>query len=88
MFKAFLFFAYLKTIAIARIQLRTETTSPTILRIFSVLQSSPDSFWYEKAKTNPMIPKIRPTIGDSKPRTIDKIPKISEGFFFCCEFIL
>ena len=35
-----------------------------------------------------MIPKIRPTIGDSKPRTIDKIPKISEVFFFYCEFIL
>ena len=36
MFKAFLFFAYLKNTATARIQLRTETTSPTILRIFSV----------------------------------------------------
>ena len=35
MFKAF-FIAYLKTIAMARIQLRTETTSPTMLRIFSV----------------------------------------------------
>ena len=37
MFEAFFVFAYLKTIAMANIQLRTETTSPTILRIFSVL---------------------------------------------------
>ena len=29
-----------------------------------------------------MIPKTRPTIGDSKPRTIDRIPKTSDGFFF------
>lgn len=37
MFKAFFVFAYLKTNAMAAIQLRTETTSPTILRILSVL---------------------------------------------------
>lgn len=55
---------------------------PTIDTILFVLKSKPDSFWYEKAKTNPMIPKIRPTIGNSKPRTIDKIPKISEVFSF------
>ena len=37
MFKAFFVFTYLKTNAMAAIQLSTEITSPTILRIFSVL---------------------------------------------------
>ena len=84
MFKAFFVFTYLKTNAMAAIQLSTRMTILPIFRIFSVFYTTPDCFSCELAKTRPMIPKTRPTIGDNKPRTIDRIPKTSDAFFFSC----